>query len=75
MQMNDVQYVPNTKFVSLHLEEEEKVSRLWNHSDNLTYLRKVLVICCKCMYLTIHLYPASTWVLHHTHPQPLSLNV
>ncbi len=35
MQMNDVQYVPNTKFVSLDLEEEEKVSRLWNHSEKL----------------------------------------
>ncbi len=35
MQMSDVQYVANTKFVSLDLEEEEKVSRLWNHSEKL----------------------------------------
>ncbi len=35
MQMSDVQYVANTKFVSLDLEEEEKVSRLCNHSEKL----------------------------------------
>jgi hypothetical protein len=35
MQMNDVQYVPNTKFVSLDLEEEEKIRSLWNHSEKL----------------------------------------
>ncbi|CAK9204512.1 unnamed protein product, partial [Sphagnum troendelagicum] len=34
-QMNDVGYVPNTKFVLRDVEEEEKVTRLWHHSEKL----------------------------------------
>ncbi|CAK9204543.1 unnamed protein product, partial [Sphagnum troendelagicum] len=34
-QMNDVGYVPNTKFVLRDVEEEEKVTHLWHHSEKL----------------------------------------
>ncbi len=35
-EMNDVGYVPNTKFVLWDVEEEEKLSYLWHHSEKVT---------------------------------------
>jgi hypothetical protein len=35
-EMNDVGYVPNTRFVLWDVEEEEKLSNLWHHSEKVT---------------------------------------
>jgi hypothetical protein len=46
-EMNDVGYVPNTKFVLWDVEEEEKLSNLWHHNEMLiTFitLRTVFVL-------------------------------
>jgi hypothetical protein len=44
-EMNDVGYVPNTKFVLWDVEEEEKLSYLWHHSEKVTRNLQVFGDC------------------------------